>query len=366
MTLPLYEAAAQQPVRREREGHAGLWFDKFCDEWRVNGSTWTMKDEGENNPKRKWINSLADDPIGTRGQIEECALRLTRLVERRGGRSAVFTAQSRFVTGLGRSHPVENGFAWHPTLGTPFLPGSSVKGLVRAWTEVEAAPSDREILKRLLGEAGKAGSVCFLDAVPIASVRLEVDIMTPHCAGWSEDDPPGDWRSPTPIPFLVTAARTSFLFGIIPCRAVTDDDLNTVAGWLSSALAWAGGGAKTAIGYGRFDRDDKKTCQWTQRLSAEQARRDAMESPVARWRLKLEGLSEAEVLDLVRIHLEKEPLEDPIERRAFAEAVLSAPTDLVEHWRRGTKQEPRTNVGRKKLRERARLLDNVVLRLART
>jgi CRISPR-associated protein Cmr6 len=36
---------------------------------------------------------------------------------------------------LGNPHPVEKGFLWHPTLGTPSLPGSGVKGLVRAWVE---------------------------------------------------------------------------------------------------------------------------------------------------------------------------------------------------------------------------------------
>ena len=32
--------------------------------------------------------------------------------------------------------------------------------------------------------------------------------MTPHFAGWTEQGPPGDWLSPTPIPFLTTAAGT--------------------------------------------------------------------------------------------------------------------------------------------------------------
>ena len=82
-----------------------------------------------------------------------------------------------------------------------------------------------------------------------------------------------------------------------------------------------------------------------------------MKSPEGRWRLKLQSQTEAQILDLVRIHLEKEPLEDPAERRAFADAVSS--TDMVQHWRRGNKKDPRTLVGKKKLKERARLVESV-------
>ena len=366
MTRPLYDAAVVEPVSRGPDGHAGLWFDKFCNKWLVTDNSWTMSSQGSrSNPKLDWIQTVTDCPIGTREQLDESALRLARLIHRRSGRTAIFTTEARFATGLGRSHPVENGFAWHPTLGTPYLPGSSVKGLVRSWAKMDAEPRpDRKTRERLLGVREKAGGICFLDAVPIMPVRLEADVMTPHYAGWSERDPPGDWRSPNPIPFLTTATNTSFLFGIIPCRKVENDDLDTVSVWLRSALTWAGAGAKTAVGYGRFRRDDEQTTRWMRRLSDEdrergeaRARQEAMRSPEGRWRLKLQGLTEAEILDLVRIHLEKEPLEDPIERRAFADAVSS--TGMVQHWRRGNKKDSRTRLGKKKLKERARLLEGV-------
>ena len=386
MTLPLYRAAAR-PERRDPEGHAGLWFDKFCDRWRVVEGGWTMSSDRNDNPKLEWIETLTgareqiDLPkerwkksaldatgarIGAREQIDGYASRLLRLTTSRGGRAEVFTTTARFVTGLGRSHPVENGFAWHPTLGTPYLAGSSVKGLVRAWATTEAEPRpDAGTLGRLLGSPEKAGTVCFLDAAPIVPVRLEADVMTPHYAGWSAEDPPGDWRSPNPIPFLTTAADTRFLFGILPCRPSSDDDLEVVSGWLRSALENAGGGAKTAVGYGRFTRDDEATRRLNEaaitadrRRREERAREDAMQSPEGRWRLKLQERTEAEILDLVRIHLEKEPLEDPAERRAFVQALLAA--DLVDHWRRGRTRDSRTGVGKKKLKERAGLIDRVL------
>ena len=267
---PLPGHPVRPPATRPATGHAGLWFDKYCDRWRVQGGSWTMRSEkgdDEHNPKLDWINTLTTGKVGTARRIDEYVCRLMRLVDRRGGRAAVFTTESRFVTGLGRSHPVENGFAWHPTLGTPYLPGSSVKGLVRAWAKRDADPSPpRETTERLLGAYGTAGGISFLDAIPIAPAQLEADVMTPHYAGWTECDPPGDWRSPTPIPFLVTAAGTSFLFGAVPCRPVSDSDQNTVLCWLSSALAWLGSGAKTAVGYGRFERHDDKKAALMRRL----------------------------------------------------------------------------------------------------
>ena len=263
MTRPLPRFAAPPPSTRPRDGHghAGLWFDKFCDRWHVQDRTWSMKsgkgDDGR-GPKLDWIDSLTTGRVGTAHQIDECASRLVRLIDRRGGRFAVFATESRFVTGLGRSHPVENGFAWHPTLGTPYLPGSSVKGLVRAWARLDADPSPPcETVTRLLGDIETAGGISFLDAVPIAPVQLEADVMTPHYAGWTRDEPPGDWCSPVPIPFLVAAANTPFLFGVVPCGDGADD-LCAVMSWLCSALAWNGAGAKTAVGYGRFGRMTKR------------------------------------------------------------------------------------------------------------
>ena len=217
MTLPLYKAATELPLTRQPPGNAGLWFDKFCNDW--DSKEWTMA-----NRKLQWIKSFTSGTVGSAAQIQESSLRLAGLVESRGGRWAVFTTESRFVTGLGRSHPVENGFAWHPTLGTPYLPGSSVKGMIRAWAKLDAnSAPESEAIGRLLGDPDKAGSICLLEAIPIKPVQLEADVMTPHYAGWSKEKPPGDWRSPIPIPFLATAANTPFLFGIIPRYRSTSD-----------------------------------------------------------------------------------------------------------------------------------------------
>ena len=252
---PLY--CGTEKAKLYDNGNAGLWYDKFCDQWTFPESTSGGKIAEFDITKTRWIATVTKGHQGNSEELQQFVQRQLNLVKALKGHFAVFTTESRFVTGLGRSHPVENGFAWHPTLGTPYLPGSSVKGLVRAWTKLDANPAPT--LRRLLGDRDLAGSISFLDAIPIAPVLLEADVMTPHYAGWSKSDPPGDWRSPTPIPFLTTAAGTQFLFGVVPCSSDIQDDLSAVMSWLRSALEWAGAGAKTAVGYGRFKQDNDET-----------------------------------------------------------------------------------------------------------
>ena len=275
MARPLYSASVPDPLALNDRGHAGLWYDKFCNTWNLSNGIWSMTaGGGGRNPKLEWIKSVADRRIGHPEQLNEYAVRTVQLVEARGGRWAALTTESRFVTGLGRGHPVENGFAWHPTLGAPFLPGSSVKGMTRAWAEAEAMTDDQ--VKRLFGEQDHGGGIMFLDAIPTEPVQLEPDVMTPHYAGWSPDEPPGDWLSPTPIPFLTTATQSVFLFGILPKTGVDNSELDAVWGFVMEALAWAGAGAKTAVGYGRLA-ETGGTARMQQRLTAQVARRLELE-----------------------------------------------------------------------------------------
>jgi len=87
-------------------------------------------------------------------------------------------AASRFATGLGREHPIENGFAWHPALGTPFLSGSSVKGLVRAWAATWLEPTAAQFpgfsARAIRGKfRPTSAGVIFFDALPGKPVKLD-------------------------------------------------------------------------------------------------------------------------------------------------------------------------------------------------
>ena len=263
MLLPLYREILGH-ARYIPGANAGLWYDKFCNQWNITKS---RSDQGatlgsgycalDGQSKQEWMKTvIARGPVGDESQLKEVADRMRTLTEARGGLALELSTEWRFVTGLGRSHPVENGFAWHHTLGTPYLPGSSIKGLVKAWVKSLSDRTNEEVEATWFGGPGQVGRVCFLDALPIKPVRLEVDVMTPHYAGWNPSNPPGDWVSPTPIPFLVVAPGACFLFCMIPQdSSLGAESLRAIRGHLTDALTWFGAGAKTAVGYGRFSED---------------------------------------------------------------------------------------------------------------
>ena len=281
MKTPLY-LNHKSPSSMSAEAHTGLWFDKFCNQWpETNGKpSWSLKafstghgkDRQDHNPKLDWIKTVAPKSVGKPALLTEHASRLAAFAAKLGGLSFLFTTTSPFATGLGREHPIENGFVWHPSLGIPYLPGSSVKGLIRAW--IESGWEEAADFHRIFGSdyrkgsdnydkerhlTAQSGSVIFLDAIPTAPVPLKADVMTPHYGDYYEGkSPPADWLSPNPIPFLSVAPGATFQFALVPRTAEGAADVEKIAAWLEKALAWLGAGAKTAVGYGRFERDVKK------------------------------------------------------------------------------------------------------------
>jgi CRISPR-associated protein Cmr6 len=252
---PLYRSGGRPagPLHLGATAHAGLWYDKFCHAWQApQGQGWT---QGAVD-KLPWIKTVTQSGVGDRLLLAEYADRRSRMVTALGGTCLELITESRFVTGIGREHPVENGFAWHATLGTPYLPGSSVKGIVRAWAR-QADGDTANNWQLIMGQPEQTGRIIFLDALPLEPVRLEPDVMTPHYTDYYQSSnpdqhPPGDWLSPTPIPFLAVAPGGRFQFAVIPKTSNDKALISSVEAWLREALAWRGGGAKTAVGYGRF------------------------------------------------------------------------------------------------------------------
>lgn len=275
MKRPLYPLTTE-PKFMPEHSHTGLWFDKFCNQWcrdpeKTGPSQWTLaalstvrgKQREDVNPKLEWIKTVANGTIGNAQLLAEHAARLADLARILGGISRRFKTTNRFASGLGREHPIENGFVWHPVLGVPYLPGSSVKGLVRAWAATWAEPApNREDLDRILGAPDGAGTVLFLDALPLTPIQLQADIMNPHYSDYYQGKkdrngnptPPADWLSPTPIPFLAVAPDQLFQFALLPAAPDAKKDCTTALQWLTDALALLGAGAKTAVGYGRFEK----------------------------------------------------------------------------------------------------------------
>ncbi|MEZ5448795.1 MAG: hypothetical protein R3E89_07275 [Thiolinea sp.] len=87
---------------------------------------------------------------------------------------------------------------------------------------------------------------------------------------------PADWHSPNPIYFL-SAKEPVFLVSVAPRCAgmMADADLDEVMDCVAQALEWLGAGAKTAVGYGQFNRDEAATLRHReQRAQRQQALRD--------------------------------------------------------------------------------------------
>lgn len=272
LTLPLCRGHG---LRWERPagGNAGLWYNKMA---AMEPSPSAQpggvhpRDTDESEMKRAWFAAMAAGPAGTASPgdadlVREAVQRLQTLVGAIGGSSWILRTAGRFLTGLGLPHPYETGFAWHHSLGVPYLPGSSLKGVARDWAQQWVG--EYTAAQRICGPEGTeertVGTVVFFDALPILPVRLETDVMTPHYDKYYQDrtnqKPPADWYSPVPIPFLTVAAGQSFLFAVAPRTPAAREDAAQAAAWLQAALINVGAGAKTAAGYGRFERPPAPT-----------------------------------------------------------------------------------------------------------
>lgn len=291
--IPLYQNN-QAPRERPANGNAGLWYDKFCNQWMLDVSKspdtpackLVSKSENSKQPNAKsdsgkldWIktvtnNTVTNNPVGDSQGLNLYLQRIYDLVQALNGRAKILVTESRFVTGLGRAHPIENGFAWHQILGVPYLAGSSVKGMVRGWAGQWEGIS-KEIIERIFGNERQIGSVILLDAIPVAPVKLVAEIMTPHYTPYYQgEQPPGDWYSPNPIPFLAVTENQPFCFAVLPRPGAESGatDVELVLGWIEDALSWIGAGAKTSAGYGRFVVSADKETAW--RKSLEQAQQE--------------------------------------------------------------------------------------------
>lgn len=310
---PLYSEARQaDPWKTSTTAHAGLLFDKFGNAWRYktdrDGRRVTPVelefDKGVGRTRdeaNEWLNSFKRK-VGTGERLSEACNRQRRLIEELGGKVLFLKNTDRFVTGMGREHPLENGFAWHHTLGVPYLPGSSLKGALRAWLREETGRPGKDRdgndvwmetdeIKSYFGELGQAGRIILFDMLPLSPPQLDVDVMTPHYGPYYQDKPednvPGDWHSPVPISFLTVASGQAWQMGIAPAagaRSLDETAFESLITALLAAVEINGTGAKSAVGYGRFQRDreaeqrqpeeaEKRRCaeEEAARLAAEQA-----------------------------------------------------------------------------------------------
>jgi CRISPR-associated protein Cmr6 len=264
MDIPLYQEEQQAPtdIKKLDRPHAGLWFERFfngfAQDWQI------PKPDVNQDAKKDWIKTVTG-LSGSQKQLDDFNQRQQALVNHLQGQSRCYRTDWHFVSGMGNPHPVENGFSWHPTLAVPYLAGSAVKGLVRAWVEMNDDELKKERLKTWFGTADKkevaeqSGAFIFFDAVPYERPHLIGDIMTPHMGEWyakgdncqlKPETIPADWHEPVPVHFLAVK-NAKFIFSIAARnKATATTELDAVVLALKNALEWLGAGAKTATGYG--------------------------------------------------------------------------------------------------------------------
>jgi CRISPR-associated protein Cmr6 len=179
------------------------------------------------------------------------------------------------IAGIGQTHPNEVGMTFDYTLGIPYIPASSIKGVVRfthTTSIIDKAIKSGKVVSDKFddeeewtnipdlfgkgGNEGKRGKAIFLDAYPEKIPELKVDIMNPHYRDYYSDEKgttaPTDNMQPNPIFFLAVDKNTKFIFRILidkRCEKLLDTAKNA----LKEALTIYGIGAKTSVGYGIFE-----------------------------------------------------------------------------------------------------------------
>lgn len=309
--IPRTAAAAWQAWQPRAPQNAGLIFDRFTPAWFSDGS-----ERQSGSIKKQGLEAVRD--AAAKADHELLAAWNARWqAAAREARAEVFSLRTdwRLITGLGRKGPLEVGFTFH-RYGFPYLPGSSVKGLARAWglfTIAEALGEDglaavaevqqresngrektqpvttllrlletdapdvfarrweqalagaraeararADAFRAIFGTTACAGGAVFFDAIPAAMPRLELDIMNPHVPHYYRDGdrtPPASWQSPVPVYFLTVAPGTEFRFAV-GWRGRLDEagraHRECAKTWLIAALTKLGAGAKTGAGYGYF------------------------------------------------------------------------------------------------------------------
>lgn len=266
---------------------------------------------------QRWVKATADDA------------RFTRIPMK---------IEGRLLIGLTGGGALETGCAVSHSYGMPYLPGSSTKGVVRAWAE-KAMQDWKDQFDDLFGSTDLSGLVAFHDAWwipdsgndPHKKQPFAADIVTPHHTEYYAGGraPVSDLDSP--VPNNLVGVRGSFLFV-----------LEGEPGWrslaskmLEKALAENGIGAKTRAGYGYLSPDDDTN----QRLhrEAEQSRMATL--PVdQRLGVEVAALTEKQIAEQFGPDVNKTGDRHGENFELFANLVRELHGALIESWKNETKK----------------------------
>lgn len=269
-------------------GNFGLWYNKHIP---LNDNFKACDGNGDKdnalssylaqyNKIKTFAGDLLEKKHGSQADYLRCMERTHYAIEMRA------KLVSPLVTGIGQQHPTEVSMVFDYTTGMPYIPASSVKGLVRfaytlgllrdeAYSGEEFYSKDengvylneeKTPIKELFGWSGgngKAnvldcrGGIVFLDAYPSSVPELHLDILNPHYPKYYKGESfPADNQDPNPVRFLTVKKGTTFVFRALVSKKIGNRP-DTVREAMVRALRDEGAGAKTATGYGRFAILDK-------------------------------------------------------------------------------------------------------------
>lgn len=162
-----------------------------------------------------------------------------------------FKLDWRLAIGMGTGSVFENGLILHHIYGIPYLPASSIKGIVNHYAQ-DLKQQETEDYKAIFGNENQQGKVIFFDAFPktLSKTSVQPDIMNNHFQEYyNGTEAPADWHQPIPV-FFLTLKDIRFKFTIGILLPDYQPLLSKVSEWLKQALEIKGIGAKTAVGYG--------------------------------------------------------------------------------------------------------------------
>ncbi|WKA47759.1 type III-B CRISPR module RAMP protein Cmr6 [Geobacillus zalihae] len=189
----------------------------------------------------------------------------------------------RIVHGLGAGHVRETSLTIHPVYGLPYIPASSLKGLVRHWFIEAYCEGDEKRLSEhedgcaIFGIQDHKGQVQFYDIFLIDGLRLEKDVLAVHMKEYYEGkNAATDNQKPVPVSFWTVMAAEADIY--LTAHGFRDDEktarlLEAASLYTKQALMEWGIGSKTSSGYGRFSEvDDVTETEFLPMVQKERAR----------------------------------------------------------------------------------------------
>ncbi len=281
MTTKLMRDSLRPLYRVKQDAHLGLLLQRGL----------TEHDEGNQTAKTKHIERVCQSTAGefykrTYNRWKQATADINRF------RRVFLKLETRLFIGLTGGGMLETGCAISHSHGMPYIPGSSVKGVVNAFVRERLGTGGDDIREELFGApatkdqpAGLSGLITFHDAWWIpgsAHCPLVQEVVTSHHLeyyGTEGATLATDFDSP--VPNAQVAVQGDFLFVLEGPLAW----LELAEEMLTDALSTHGVGAKTRAGYGLFREDaERREQEEKERREQEKAEKEAQKEAEERRR----------------------------------------------------------------------------------